>query len=85
MLPDGSGQIHLDLRHFHDLGSLLDVKNKKSYVVTQRIMTKPVATINSSFDTLPEARRSWFEKAGTLEDKGYSKTDFHISGFHEED
>jgi hypothetical protein len=85
-MPDGSGMIYLDLRRLHNIAALANTKNKKAFVVTQRMLDmKPAATINEHFDTLNEARRDWREKMARLVDKGMVKMDFHISGFHEED
>ena len=86
----GKHLVCLDLRRLQDLDAIARGRHTRQFVVTRRQepvnrLTEMGTIHNKHFDDLPAARNYWRESAMKLIDLGYTKRDFLIMGFHEED
>jgi hypothetical protein len=85
---DGSQCIYLDLRRLMDIKATARGHHTCQFQVMKRLGHKVGGNniaFSKHFDTLPEARRYWYEEATKLLDAGMQKLDIQVVGFHEED
>jgi len=79
---DRTACVTVELRRLHDTDAQCD---NKQFVVTKRFSGLPMAVVNKTFGTLPEARRWWMEQVTILEDQGLIPAETKFLGFREED